>query len=249
MDIYGLREYILSYLNYKELCDIRLINGYYNEAVRKVNVNDIITDIYDPEIWYKNFPNSIGIKINNDWYAEDFKFLKKIQILSIVNCNSTNVDKSFKYLKKLHTLYLKHCNNITDEVFKYLSNIHTLNMMCCDNITDEAFKYLKRINDLRIDDCSNVTNKIFEYLTFDWKVISYKRNILIRQNPKRIHKVLIYNNNIDKSLKNIRGIDILKIKQNRHYDMYPIDLGREIISEFFSYCFTSKRKKTKNNIN
>ena len=111
---------ILSYLNYKELCDIRLINNHYNEVVREVNVNDTITNIHNPEIWYKNFSKSIGIT-------------------EIWN------DMEFKNLNKLTHLELKYCNQITDESFKNLNSLTHLKLYECNQITNEAFKNLNKL--------------------------------------------------------------------------------------------------------
>jgi len=86
MDILGLREYILSYLNYKELCDIRLINNHYNNIIKEVNINDIETEINIIEIWKENFQKALGIKINNNWKDDDFQYLKRIEYLSM-RCN------------------------------------------------------------------------------------------------------------------------------------------------------------------
>ena len=125
MDIYGLREYILSYLNYKELCDIRLINNHYNEIVREVNVNDMITDIYNSKIWYKNFSKSTGIKITNLWKDIDFKNLNKLTHLKLWYCNQIT-DEAFKNLNKLTHLKLWYCNQITDEAFKNLNKLRCI---------------------------------------------------------------------------------------------------------------------------
>ena len=102
MDILGLREYILSYLNYKELCDIRLINKHYNNIIESVNTNDIENNIRDPEIWKRKFSKSIGIKITNKWKDDDLMFLKNIQCLALSsNAYLTDVILTFR---RLHTL-------------------------------------------------------------------------------------------------------------------------------------------------
>ena len=181
----SMEDYILSYLNYEELCAVRLINKNYKELVENVKVNDIKTIINDPILWNKNFPQAVGIKISNGWTDKDFKYLvinqntlhnKRIYALDISNCTKIT-DNAFKYFtlnntqkEELNILHMRNCNQLTDKTFEYLScsynllRIYKLDISWCNRLTDKVFNYFNKIKYLRMSGCDQFTDNIFKSL-------------------------------------------------------------------------------------
>ena len=157
-----IKIYIFSFLKLRDLLNLRLLNKYYSDFVKKNKWNHLI-------IGLKNINNIQHVIETFSFNNYDFSFTKitdeSVKMLGqchTLNLSWTNItDESVKMLGNCHTLNLSF-TKITDESVKMLGNCHTLGLVWT-NITDESVKMLGNCHTLHLN-CTKITKNIKQLL-------------------------------------------------------------------------------------